>query len=117
MNRKAQASTLGEVLAAGQHDVREPLPFLDETFDAVFFHMLYCIAITNAEIGRLWQEIRRVLKPGGKSIFTVRHTGDPHSGTGIDSGRGDVRGLRLHRELLRPCQSGAVIAGVRVVER
>ena len=34
----------------------------------------------------LSQEILRVLKPGGLNIFTVRHTGDPHFGTGIHRG-------------------------------
>ena len=48
--------------------------------------MLYCMPITNAECERLSQEIRRVLKPGGLNIFTVRHTGDPHFGTGIHRG-------------------------------
>ena len=39
--------------------------------------MLFSMAIMNA-----W----RVLKPGGLNIFTVRHTGDPHCGTGIHRG-------------------------------
>ncbi len=48
--------------------------------------MLYCMAITNAEAEQLSQEILRVLKPGGLNFFTVRHTGDPHLGTGIYRG-------------------------------
>lgn len=83
---KAQASGLNNCMTAIRHDVREPLPFRDETFEAVFSHMLYCMPITNAEVERLSQEIRRVLKPGGLNIFTVRHTGDPHFGTGIHLG-------------------------------
>jgi SAM-dependent methyltransferase len=83
---KAQASGLNNVMIAIRHDVREPLPFRDETFEAVFSHMLYCMPITNAEVERLSQEILRVLKPGGLNIFTVRHTGDPHFGTGIHRG-------------------------------
>ncbi len=83
---KAEASGLDKFVKAVQHDVREPIPFGDETFEAVFSHMLYCMPITNAEAGRLSQEIRRVLAPGGLNIFTVRHTGDPHFGTGIHRG-------------------------------
>jgi len=73
-------------VTAIRHDVREPLPFQTETFDAAFSHMLYCMPITNAEVERLSQEILRVLKPGGLNVFTVRHTDDPHFGTGIHCG-------------------------------
>jgi len=83
---KAQASGLGELVTAIRHDVREPLPFADHRFDAAYSHMLYCMPITNAEVERLSLEILRVLKPGGLNIFTVRHTGDPHFGTGIHRG-------------------------------
>lgn len=83
---KAQASGLNSVITAIQHDVREPLPFADNRFDAAYSHMLYCMPITNADVERLSQEILRVLKPGGLNIFTVRHTGDPHFATGIHRG-------------------------------
>jgi SAM-dependent methyltransferase len=86
VNAKAQASVLGELVTAMQHDVREPFPYSDNTFDACFSHMLYCMPITNNEVERLAREILRVLKPGGLNIFTVRHTGDPHYGTGIHRG-------------------------------
>jgi SAM-dependent methyltransferase len=86
VNRKAQVSELGELVTAIRHDVREPLPFADNLFDAAYSHMLYCMPITTAEVERLSQEIFRVLKPGGLNIFTVRHTGDPHFGTGIHRG-------------------------------
>ena len=32
------------------------------------------------------EEVRRVLKPGGLNIYTVRNTADPHYRTGIDRG-------------------------------
>jgi SAM-dependent methyltransferase len=83
---KAHASGLKDSVTALRHDVREPLPFQRETFDAAFSHMLYCMPITNAEVERLSQEILRVLKPGGLNIFTVRHTSDPHFGTGVHRG-------------------------------
>ena len=86
VNNKAEASGLGELVTAIRHDVREPLPFPDNRFDAAYSHMLYCMPITNAEVERLSQEILRVLKPGGLNIFTVRHTRHPHFGTGIHRG-------------------------------
>jgi ubiquinone/menaquinone biosynthesis C-methylase UbiE len=86
VNRKAQSFGMESFVTAMRHDVREPLPFTDNTFEAAFSHMLYCMPITNAEVERLSQEILRVLKPGGLNIFTVRHTGDPHFGAGVYRG-------------------------------
>ncbi|MFJ4654474.1 methyltransferase domain-containing protein [Nocardia sp. NPDC088792] len=64
-------------------DVRDPLPQADASVDAVFAHMLLCMALSTNEIHALVSEIRRVLRPGGTFIYTVRHTGDPHYGVGI----------------------------------
>ncbi|WP_319507454.1 class I SAM-dependent methyltransferase [uncultured Methanolobus sp.] len=66
-----------------QHDVRKPLPFEDETFDACYSHMLYCMPLTTSELESVSNEIKRVLRPGGLNIFTTRHTGDSQYGTGI----------------------------------
>lgn len=48
--------------------------------------MLLCMALTTPQIHALVDEIRRVLRPGGIVIYTVRHTGDTHYGTGIAHG-------------------------------
>ena len=40
----------------------------------------------QSELEFLSQEVRRVLKPGGLNVYTVRHTADPHYRTGIDHG-------------------------------
>lgn len=68
------------------HDVREPLPLPDASVDAVFAHMLLCMALSTKEIHTLMNEIRRVLRPGGTFVYTVRHTGDAHYGTGTTHG-------------------------------
>ncbi|MBT2383586.1 class I SAM-dependent methyltransferase [Streptomyces sp. ISL-11] len=68
------------------HDVREPLPLPDDSVDAVFAHMLLCMALSTKEIHTLVDEVRRVLRPGGVFVFTVRHTGDAHYGAGIARG-------------------------------
>ncbi len=57
-------------------DVRKGLPFKENTFNGCFSHMLYCMALTTKEIINLNKEVKRILKPGGLNIFTVRHTGD-----------------------------------------
>jgi len=69
------------------HDVREPLPLADASVDAVFAHMLLCMALSTEEIHALVGEVRRVLRPGGSFVYTVRHTGDAHYGAG--TGHGD----------------------------
>ena len=68
------------------HDVREPLPLPDDSVDAVFAHMLLCMALSTREIHAAVGEIRRVLRPGGVFVYTVRHTGDAHYGAGITHG-------------------------------
>ena len=49
--------------------------------------MLLCMALTTPQLRRLVDEVRRVLRPGGVFVYTVRHTGDPHHGQG--TGHGD----------------------------
>jgi SAM-dependent methyltransferase len=68
------------------HDVREPLPMPDASVDAVFAHMLLCMALSTKEIHTLVGEVRRVLRPGGTFVYTVRHTGDAHYRAGIAHG-------------------------------
>ncbi|ROQ26185.1 methyltransferase family protein [Streptomyces sp. PanSC19] len=68
------------------HDVREPLPLPDSSVGAVFAHMLLCMALSSQEIHALVGEIRRVLRPGGVLVYTVRHTGDAHYGAGTPHG-------------------------------
>lgn len=68
------------------HDVRTPLPLGDATADAVFAHMLLCMALSTREIHAAVAEVRRVLRPGGAFVYTARHTGDAHYGTGTAHG-------------------------------
>nr|WP_308363590.1 MULTISPECIES: methyltransferase domain-containing protein [unclassified Streptomyces] len=69
--------------------MREPLPLADASVDAVFAHMLLCMALSTKEIHAPTGEVRRVLRPGGVFVYTVRHTGDAHYGTGRAYGNGD----------------------------
>ncbi len=86
IEKKADAIGLASSLTTVRHDVRRRLPFDDNLFDGCYSHMLYCMALTTPELEFLSQEVRRVLKPGGLNIYTVRHTADPHYRTGIDRG-------------------------------
>ncbi len=96
--KKAQELGLQEFIKTKVHDVRNPLPFVDECFDGCFSHMLYCMALTTVELQFLSGEIRRVLRPGGLNIYTVRHTGDPHYQTGHHRGEDmyEVGGFIVH---------------------
>lgn len=77
---------LAKGLTTLAHDVRQPLPLADASVDAVYSHMLFNMALTDAELEQLTAEVRRVLRPGGLHIYTVRHTGDAHYGVGISHG-------------------------------
>ncbi|QUN07675.1 class I SAM-dependent methyltransferase [Shewanella yunxiaonensis] len=86
INSKAQQAGLARQISAVCHDVRQPLPLADNSVDACFSHMLFCMALTTAELQQLSREVLRVLRPGGLHIYTVRHTGDADYGKGIHRG-------------------------------
>ena len=88
LHEKAAALGAADRLDLMSHDVREPLPSLDACFDAVYSHMLFNMALTSNELDALAAEVRRVLRPGGLHVYTVRHTGDAHFGAGIAHGDG-----------------------------
>ena len=82
----AQSRGLADRVTTAVHDVREPLPLPDAATDAVFAHMLLCMALSTQEIHNLVHDVRRVLRPGGAFIYTVRHSGDAHYGAGTPHG-------------------------------
>lgn len=117
IQEKAPAQGLSHAITAMRHDVREPFPFEDGSFDACYSHMLFCMALTIAELESLAWEVRRVLKPGGLCIYTVRHTGDTHYGTGIHRGEDmyEVGGFIVHffsREKVEHLANGYEILGI-----
>ena len=63
----AHASTagLGSRLRTLRHDVRDPLPFADGTFDAVYSHMLLCMALSTAQIHTAVADVRSFTVPVG----------------------------------------------------
>jgi SAM-dependent methyltransferase len=86
LNRSATHAGLADRLRTKVHDARDPLPLADASADGVFAHMLLCMALSTTQITDAVGEVRRVLRPGGVFIYTVRHTGDAHYGTGIAYG-------------------------------
>lgn len=115
--QKAQKLNLSQFISPVCHDVRNALPFEDESFDGCYSHMLYCMALTTSELEFLSEEIRRVLRPAGLNIYTVRHTRDPHYGTGIHRGEDmyEVGGFIVHffsREKVKHLAKGYEIVSI-----
>ena len=86
INDKAQKQSLSNLISTKFFDVRKKLPFEDNSIEACFSHMLYCMALTTEELKYLNNEICRVLKPNGINIYTVRHTKDGDYKNGIHRG-------------------------------
>lgn len=114
---KAGAEGFGDRVTVALHDVRQRLPFADAAFDASYSHMLLCMALTTPELERLVGDLRRVLRPGGHVVYTVRTTDDAHYGTGI--ARGDDMyehgGFVVHffdRALIERLSDGFVLVDV-----
>jgi SAM-dependent methyltransferase len=60
--------------------------------------MLFCMALTTVEVERLAAEVRRVLRPDGLLVYTVRTTEDAHYRAGADHGddRWETGGFIVH---------------------
>ncbi|MFE5957959.1 MULTISPECIES: class I SAM-dependent methyltransferase [Streptomyces] len=121
LEQTAHAQGLDGRVTSVLHDVREPLPLPDASVDGVFAHMLLCMALSTKEIHAAVGEIRRVLRPGGVFVYTVRHTGDAHYGAGTAHGD-DVwehGGFAVHffpRDLVDALAEGWVLDEVHAFE-
>lgn len=82
----AQAMNLCHRIIPIQHDLRSPFPFADQSFDACYSHMLYCMAFTTEELEFICLETARILNPAGLNIYTVRNTNDADFKTGVYRG-------------------------------
>ena len=76
IDQKIKKANLSKYISSKLFDVREKLPFEDSSIEACYSHMLYCMALTTDDLVKLNNEIKRILKPGGINIYTVRHTND-----------------------------------------
>ncbi|MCX5816608.1 MAG: class I SAM-dependent methyltransferase [Proteobacteria bacterium] len=121
IREKSQKLGVSQSIVTLLHDIRQNLPFEDESFDGCFSHMFYCMALTTAELEFISQEIRRVLKPEGLNIYTVRNTNDAHYQTGIHRGEDmwEVGGFTVHffnREKVEHLAEGYTITGIEEFE-
>lgn len=75
-------------------DLRQPLPFQDNSFDVVYAHLsLHYFDQSTTE--RIFDEIKRVLKPNGILAFFANSTGDPEYDTGkkLEEGYYEIEGI------------------------
>ena len=83
INKKILEHKLSNLVSTKIFDVRKKLPFENNSIEACFSHMLYCMALSTTELKYLNSEICRILKPGGINIYTVRNTSDDDYKNGI----------------------------------
>ena len=97
INKKILNNNLQNITAK-VFDIRKKLPFQDNSIDACFSHMLYCMALTSAELSYLNNEIKRILKPNGFNIYTVRNEYDGDYKNGIPRGEDmfEIDGFIVH---------------------
>ena len=86
INEKIKKSNLSKYISTQVFDIRKKLPFDDNSLDACYSHMLYCMALTDSDLENLNKEIWRVLKPNGLNIYTVRNTSDGDYKNGVHRG-------------------------------
>ena len=86
INQKTNKENLSNYVSTKLFDVREKLPFEDNSIEACYSHMLYCMALTTNDLEKLNNEIQRILKPSGINVYTARHTNDGDFQRGIHLG-------------------------------
>jgi len=87
INKKISENKLSKFISTKIFDVRKKLPFEDNSVEACFSHMLFCMALTTKELKYINSEIFRILKPGGFNVYSVRHTADGDYKNGIHRGQ------------------------------
>ena len=82
MRERAKELCLEPMVEVLCHDLRAGIPLPDGSVDAVYSHMLFTMELWEKEIQFLLDECRRVLRPGGLNLYSVRNDHDPHFGKG-----------------------------------
>ncbi|HEY6886019.1 MAG TPA: methyltransferase domain-containing protein [Nitrososphaeraceae archaeon] len=85
------------IIKSQTFDVRNPLPFADGYFDAVYSHMLFNMHFSEEELHFIFSQIRRVLKPEGLNFFSVRNHHDKSYRKGKEVAKGiyDIDGFQI----------------------
>lgn len=86
MKEKTKNMCLESSIECLCQDVRKGIPLPDASVDAIYSHMLFTMELWEKEIQFILDECRRVLKPGGLNLYSVRNDHDPHFGKGPHKG-------------------------------
>jgi ubiquinone/menaquinone biosynthesis C-methylase UbiE len=121
INKKILENKLTNFISSKVFDVRKKLPFEDNSIEACFSHMLYCMALSTKELKHLSGEICRILKPGGINIYTARHTedGDYKNGTHIGEDLYENDGFIVHffsEEKIKKITDGFTVINIEKFE-
>jgi len=120
-NKKAKELNISKFIKARVYDVRQKLPFDDQSFKGCFSHMLYCMAFATKELISLSSELQRIIKPKGINIYTVRHIDDSDYGVGIHRGENlyETGGFIVHffsKEKIKKLSTGFEIKNIEKFE-
>ena len=121
INEKSSKKGLLNYVSTKVFDIRKKLPLEDNSVEACFSHMLYCMALSSQELEYLNREIHRILKPKGINIYTVRHTGDGDYKNGVHIGEDlyENEGFIVHffsEEKIKNLSSGFDILEIKKFE-
>ncbi|WP_167590550.1 class I SAM-dependent methyltransferase [Oceanidesulfovibrio indonesiensis] len=110
---EAERQGMSSMITTLQHDLNEPMPFPDESFGAVYAHMLLCMEFDAVQVSGVLAEVRRVLAPDGLFLFSVRTVQDAQCGMGrhIRETLYEIGGFAIRffsREMVRACAGGGM---------
>lgn len=117
----AKNGGVSDRLHAYVHDIRDGIPLPDSSIDACFSHMFFTMYLKEEEIARIMDEVRRVLRPGGLNIYSVRNQKDPHfkKGNWMGEDMWEMNGFVVHyfsEEKIRRLSRGFDILSIEEFE-
>ena len=86
IKKRSKESNLEKFIKVQNYDIRQKLNFDNQSFQACYSHMLFCMALTNQNLKDLNKEIGRILKKDGINIYTVRNQTDSDFKKGFHRG-------------------------------
>lgn len=97
---------------------KKPLPYPDGYFDVVYSHMLLNMRFSEDELHFILSEIKRVLKPNGFNLFSVRNHNDKLYGKGqeIEKGIYNINEFQIRFFTENDIQSLVTSEGFEILE-
>ncbi len=98
IKKRSKENNLEKFIKVQNYDIRQKLNFDNQSFQACYSHMLFCMALTNQNLKDLNKEISRILKKDGINIYTVRNQTDGDFKKGVHRGEDmyEMNGFIVH---------------------